>query len=401
MYNDLFDVLYSFEISEDTKSLIIENLQDQINEEVKEASPYIQYINTLIKTDITNEALDEVLSMTFGSLSEAEIDEITEEFIKSAVISYIAEAGFKFYGDPRPIGLTGLNKEVAKREAQANQPKKPSAMDRLKSAVGKVKSWADKIRQDNDNPIGLSRLQAEKEARINKAVKMGTGPETSEAPKAVKNPASKKPANRVPKAIKEPVNNVATAAAEKPVKVTTNTSKKEVASGKAKTSTRKPKVTAASGKSASTKNSTKSKLNAAAQAQAEQIEAPKSPKKSPKSSSKGKELVKVSKKKQNKNEAFDELINLLNGTTISETLLKEITEMKSNKEAARAAVERDYKDFTKAVDALNKVEETKARTGLSPVSPEQHDKMLKKAEEKGARYERFKSLADKKFGLEC
>ena len=35
MYNDLFDVLYSFEISEDTKSLIIENLQDQINEEVK------------------------------------------------------------------------------------------------------------------------------------------------------------------------------------------------------------------------------------------------------------------------------------------------------------------------------------------------------------------------------
>jgi hypothetical protein len=57
-----------------------------------------------------------------------------------------------------------------------------------------------------------------------------------------------------------------------------------------------------------------------------------------------------------------------------------------------------YKEFTKAVDSLNKVEADSAKTNI-PVDSERVEKLAKNAEEKGAKYERFKALASKKFGL--
>ena len=106
---------------------------------------------------------------------------------------------------------------------------------------------------------------------------------------------------------------------------------------------------------------------------------------------------KTTRKPKNSNEALADFICLMADTNISESAVEEIIEMISNKKAAEKAVERDYQEFSKAADALNKVEETKAKTGISPVSTEQHKKMMEKAAAKGARYERFKALADKKF----
>jgi hypothetical protein len=72
--------------------------------------------------------------------------------------------------------------------------------------------------------------------------------------------------------------------------------------------------------------------------------------------------------------------------------------MISNKKAAKKAVEREYERFKQAADQLNRVEEIKAKTRVSPVSPEQHDQMIKKAEEAGNKYEQVKASAERKFG---
>ena len=72
--------------------------------------------------------------------------------------------------------------------------------------------------------------------------------------------------------------------------------------------------------------------------------------------------------------------------------------MISNKKAAKKAVEREYGRFKQAADQLNRVEEVKAKTGISPVSPEQHNQMIKKAEEAGTKYEQVKASSERKFG---
>ena len=414
MCNKLFDVLYSFEVSEDVKSLIVENLQEQINEGVSEVSPYVQYINTLIDTDITSEALDEVITMTFSSLSEAEVEAITEEFIKASVISYISEAGFKFYGDPRPIGLTGLRKEAAKQENKVAEPKKPSAMDKLKSAVGKVKAWASSLERQ-PNPVGLSKLQAEKDTRIKKAVEMGTGPKAPEAPKAeVKQAAPKtvvhksdkvvKAAEGEPKKIEKEPAKVKTPAKAKKATATVKPDseqlkldveqpkveeKKQKAGAKGKgTKKVEPKVeTPTAEKKTSKKTSTK-KTDVVAKSVAQAVK----PKASKKKATK-KQAVRVSKKLKNVNEALADTLCLLADTNISESALTSIVEMMSNAKLAKKAVEKEEHDFNNAANALNNEVERSAKTGI-PVNPQ----TLKKAEEQAERYEHFKSLADKKFG---
>ena len=113
-----------------------------------------------------------------------------------------------------------------------------------------------------------------------------------------------------------------------------------------------------------------------------------------------KEKVKVKRgrKPKNTNEALADFVCLLSDTNISESAVKEIIGMISNKRAAKKAVERDQEDFKKALDALNHEERNATLTGV-PVGTEKHDKLIKDAEEKGAKYERFKALASKKFGI--
>ena len=443
MYNKLFDVLYTTEISEEAKALIVEKLNIQIDENAEACSPYVEYINTLINSNITEACLSDILDATFGKLSEAEVEAITEEFIKSSVISYISEAGFKLYGDPRPIGLTGLRKEAAKQENKAVEPKKPSAMDKLKSAVGKVKAWASSLERQ-PNPVGLSKLQAEKDARIKKAVEMGTGPKAPEAPKAevkqaapkaAKQPraskvaalktvahksepkASKPAAPKAPKldkavkaaegepkkVEKEPAKVKAPAKAKKATATVKPDSeqlkldveqpkaeeKKTKAGAKGKTTKKvEPKVeTPTAEKKTSKKTSTK-KTDVVAKSVA-QAAKPKTPKKK----ATKKQAVKVTRKPRSTNEAIADMLCVLANTNISEAAVEEIVEMISNRKVAQKAIEKEEKGFADAANALNHEVEMSAKTGM-PVNPE----IVKKAEKQAERYEHFKSLADKKFG---
>ena len=424
-YDKLFNVLYSDEILEEVKVRVIEKLGTELNESTEACSPYVEYINTLINSNITEACLLDVLDTTFGKLSEAEINTITKEFIKSAVDSYIQEG----FGTPRPIGLTGLRKEVAKQEAKANEPKKPSAMDKLKSAVGKVKAWASSLERQ-PNPVGLSKLQAEKDARIKKAVEMGTGPKAPEAPKAeVKQAAPKtvvhklepKPAPKAPK-----LDKAAKAAEGEPKKVEKEPAKvKTPAKAKKATAAVKPdseqlkldveqpkaeeKKTKAGAKGKTTKKveskvetptiekkTSKKTSTKKTDVVAKSVAKAANPKSSKKKATKKKQTVKVSRKPKNANEALADTLCLLADTNISEAALMDIVEMMSNAKIAKRAVEKEEHDFNDAANALNHEVEMSAKTGM-PINPE----IIKKAEEQGKRYERFKSLADKKFGPEC
>ena len=383
MYNKLFDVLYSFEVSEDVKSLIVENLQTQLNEELHEDSYNVKFIKTLLDTDISEEALFETLEIAYNSLNEAEIEDLTEEFMVSLVEAYINE--FKFYGDPRPIGLTGVKKANEPKPEEQPKEQKPSAMDKLKSAVGKVKSWVDKVREINKpfTLTGIDKLKAKKDAIIKNSAEMGTVKAPEDKAKATLKPKATKPKATKPKATKQnktKVNKVEPKAEVKP----------EVKPEQPKLEVEEPKkpVTASKTKTSSTKAPKKTptkKVDSVAKKVAKAV----NPKKKKTTAKKG-------RKPKNTNEAIADVFCVLANTNISESAIEEIVEMISNKKAAKKAVEKEYKEFSKAVDALNKAE-VLASKGVV-VDPEVHDKLTKKAEKQGERYEHFKALADAKFG---
>jgi hypothetical protein len=440
-YNKLFDVAYSDTLPEAVKASIFENVLESIGAELNESlqtedSYYVSFLNTLINSTITEACLSDIIETTFNSLSEAEIENLTEEFIKASVVSYISEAGF---GTPRPIGLTGLRKELDRREGKAPQPQatKPSAMDRLKSAVGKVKSWVDKVRDINrpSTMAGINKLQAQKDARIKKAVEMGTGPKKEPKPEEPK-PEEPKPDDTpqppayrtevyrepVKKAVemgtgpkKEPkpddtpqppayrtevkaeepkVEKTEAPKAEK--KTTKKATTKKTTKKTKELKVEEPKVETPTAKKNTSKKVTKKTSTKKADSVAKSVANAVTPKSSKKKTTK-KKAVKVARKPKNTNEAIADMLCVLANTNISEAAVEEIVEMISNKKAAKKAVDKEYKEFTKAADALNKAEEVSAKTNI-PLNPELRDKLIKKAEKKGERYEHFKALADKKFG---
>ena len=329
-YNILFETLYSYTITEDVKSSIVERVKDRIGDELNEGlnngSHYVAFINTLLESDISDIALDETLDLAFSGLSEEVIGKITEEFKKVAVIRAINE------WDPAPVGLTGVRRAAKK----TSEPKAPSAMDRLKSAVGKVKGWAkagvEKAKSAINQPTGLDKLKQMRAGMVKHAVEMGTGPKV-EQPKAEAKPEA--PKQEAPKA----------------------------------KATRKAKTT-------SLKNAAKKVVTDAEQP---------------------KEKVPV---KRGRKKALQEAIELISSTSISESSLVEIIEMISNKKVAKKAVEREYKRFSDAANALNKAEETSAKIGV-PVNPDTYKQLAKKAEEAGNKYEQVKASSERKFGEDC
>ena len=414
-YNKLFDVAYSNTLPEEVKSSILDNVLEGIGAELNESlqeedSHYVVLIDTLVNSTISEASLNDTLDMIFSNLSEEVINEVSDAYINRAAKNALKQRQATVkkqqdYGN-RPIGLKGVerqakeidrakhaeqmtafkqpNKPAQQAKPQAPSQPKPSAMDRLKSAVGKVKSWVDKARNDNNKPVGLSQLRQEKEERIKKAVEMGTGPkvEKKEAPKAAETTTTEAPKAEKKTTAKK------TTTAKKIAQAQKEAEKVEQPKEEVATTAKTPKKSTTATKKKTT-TTTKKNLDATTKKVAAKV-----------TTDKKKATTKTAKKavKKSANEALAEFIFLMADTDVSESTMGEVVEMLSNAKLAKQAVERDYKEFSKAADALNKVEETKALTGASPVTPEQHKKMIENAAKKGERYERFKALADKKFG---
>ena len=533
MYNKLFDVLYSTEISEGVKVLIAENYPTQLNEGISEDSCYVEFLKTMIDTNLSEAALEEVIDETFGDWSEEQVEALTEEFIHSVVNQYLNEGIF----DARPIGLTGVRKaaekEQARREAKSQpiglkgverqqaakaqlskEPKGPSfgdkvkktgsaALGKLKSAVGKVRDWAKKM-ANNDKPVGLSKLKAEQTARVNNAVNMGLV-KNSEEPKAGEEEKVSSQANSEPtkserftkaqerakgatipsdntiemdntgikrkknaeerakgatipsdntiemdntgikrrtnaqerakgatlpsnstiemdnagirrrKNAEERAKGTTLPAGNKPIELKTY-SFKELKDGegdalKSNAERAKNSVPAASKTKKTTKTTGKTTKTTGKTAKKATKTASKTTKTTGKTAKKttkttGKTTKKTAGTEANQlsllgaNEAWDEVLNLLKASTISEETLKEITEMKSNAALAGKAVQREYDNANKSIDNLNKVVQIKVATGRSPVSSTQYKNMVADASGRVARFEKVKAGIKRKYGLE-
>ena len=180
-YNKLFDVAYSDTIPESVKDSIFNNVLESVGAELNESleeegSRYVVYINSLVESDMSLDTINSILDKTFESLSEAIINEVSDAWKKQKATDYINRREGELNkmvkpqksllgADKSPVGLAGLKRNKLEADVargkdfiKANEPKevKPSALDKLKSAVGKVKSWVEKAKASNNKPVGLS-----------------------------------------------------------------------------------------------------------------------------------------------------------------------------------------------------------------------------------------------------
>jgi len=210
-YASLFNILYSVEISEDTKTDIINKIDYPV-QEAYEVEPlvetYLELIDTLVFSTASEALIYNIIDETFASLSEEFINEVSNEWIKRKTEAGLKsrEQAVKRANDSVKSGVIGLSQlnrqdkaqqrldkgraQVAARtsnvtEPKAEAPKAEGAMGKLKSAVGKVKKWASGA-DDSSNYVGLSRLIGAKANKDNigaETLRKQTT-EKTEAPKA-------------------------------------------------------------------------------------------------------------------------------------------------------------------------------------------------------------------------
>ena len=195
-YIALFNLLYSTEISEATKDEIINKINAGISEsyEVKPIiGTYMELLDTLVFSTASESLIYNIIDEAFSQLSEEVINEVSNEWVKKKVGDSLKARQSAVDSANKSVksGVVGLSqlrrqdqaqqnldrgkekaasimnkverrKEAAKAEntnpytPKAEAPKKEGALGKLKSAVGKVKSWASNVDKTPDY-VGLSR----------------------------------------------------------------------------------------------------------------------------------------------------------------------------------------------------------------------------------------------------
>ena len=188
-YKSLFNLLYSTEISEATKAEIIDKIQEPVLESC-EAEPlvetYLELLDTLVYSTASESLIYNIIDETFSQLSEEVINEVSDEWVKRKVQDSMAARKGAADAANRSVksGVVGLSQLRKQDQAQSNlekgqakaasiqarldkrtpaaEPKaeapkaESGAISKLKSAVGKVKSFVSKADKGPDY-VGLSR----------------------------------------------------------------------------------------------------------------------------------------------------------------------------------------------------------------------------------------------------
>ncbi len=182
-YNKLFNVLYSDTIPMTVKESIVENVKEQINEDVSEAeeNPYINILNNLVYSEMSESTTNELIDKIFGNLSENEIEAITNKFIKESCVRVVSSGEIPIMeGSTDYIGLARMRADDRKSRIHGVDMTKKSPLDKLKGVVDKVKIAAKNSLPGyimQDRPTGLSQIKGLDRIKANK-------PKTAEAPKA-------------------------------------------------------------------------------------------------------------------------------------------------------------------------------------------------------------------------
>lgn len=183
-YSSLFNLLYSTEISEDTKLSITNKIEEPIQEST-EIEPltetYMELLDTLVFSTASESLIYDIIDETFSSLDEEFINEVSNEWVKRKVQdSMTARKNAADNADKSVksgiVGLSQLRRQdkahqdlakgaekagsimnkVDRRKAVEQSTKAPEALNRLKSSVGKVKSWVSSVDKGPEH-VGLSR----------------------------------------------------------------------------------------------------------------------------------------------------------------------------------------------------------------------------------------------------
>ena len=191
-YIALFNLLYSTEISEATKDEIVNKINTNISEsyEVKPiVGTYMELLDTLVFSTASESLIYNIIDEAFSQLSEETINEVSNEWVKKKVGDSLKARQSAVDSANKSvksgiIGLSQLNRQSQaqsnlekgqqkaasiqarlnnrNQEAPAATPKSETSnntgvMGKLKSAVSKVKNWANSVDKGPDH-VGLSRL---------------------------------------------------------------------------------------------------------------------------------------------------------------------------------------------------------------------------------------------------
>ena len=191
-YIALFNLLYSTEISEATKDEIVNKINTSISEsyEVKPiVETYLELLDTLVFSTASESLIYNIIDEAFSQLSEETINEVSNEWVKKKVGDSLKARQSAVDSANKSvksgiIGLSQLNRQSQaqsnlekgqqkaasiqarlnnrNQEAPAATPKSETSnntgvMGKLKSAVSKVKNWANSVDKGPDY-VGLSRL---------------------------------------------------------------------------------------------------------------------------------------------------------------------------------------------------------------------------------------------------
>ena len=423
-YNKVFDVAYSYTLSEDVKISVLNQVLDKVGEELNESlnepsSHCVEFINRIMNTSLSEEVIGSLLDYTFGELSEEEIDEITEEFKEYYAKQALATI---HEWDPAPVGLKGVERA---NKAQQDKANKPSAMDRLKGAVNKVKAWAKDKR-----PVGLSGvdgLKKQRDERIKTAVEMGTGPKAETKTTQAAQPSQPKPKRASTKLTD----------AEKAEMEATGDKKfeemkaREAEANKRRQESRKATLNAKK-EAAKTPEQREAERDAEvekrfAEMKAREAEANKRRQESRKATMERKKAEAENKQnvsnasnavsdaiknaenpEQNKetvpvrgrrgrraNEALDEFYSLLEKTNISEKALAGVKGLLINKDLAQKALNKEYNTFMADMKPVDQAVNIEGHTGIKNSKLSDY---IKKAQKSGNNYERLLAFAKKRYG---
>ena len=239
-YTALFNLLYSTEISEATKDEIINKINAGISEsyEVKPiVGTYMELLDTLVFSTASESLIYNIIDEAFSQLSEEVINEVSNEWVKKKVGDSLKARQSAVDSANKSVksGIIGLSQLNRQSQAQSNLEKgqqkaasiqarlnnrnqgAPAAtpksetsnntgvMGKLKSAVGKVKNWADNVDKGPDH-VGLSRLIGQEANRRNigaETLRQQSTHKVTEAPKATEAPKTEEvKATEAPKAKK-------------------------------------------------------------------------------------------------------------------------------------------------------------------------------------------------------
>ena len=194
-YNSLFNFLYSTKVSESTKTEVAKKIEQPIEESSANnplTETYLELLDTLAFSRISEDVANFVIDKTFNNLSEDFINEVSNEWIKRKVQDSLTSRKNAVDNANKSVksGIVGLSQlrrqdqaqkslEAGKAKANAIQTrvnnqtptdsasqKTEGAIGKMKSAVNKVKSWASPVSKSNDY-VGLGRLVGAKANKEN------------------------------------------------------------------------------------------------------------------------------------------------------------------------------------------------------------------------------------------